>query len=321
MYESFYGLEAKPFQLSPDPRFFFGSRGHKRALAYLRYGLSLGEGFVVITGDVGTGKTTLVQLLLAELGRQANLTAAQVVTTQLEADDLLRMVSGAFGLTNEGLSKSALLRRFEAFLRQEHQAGRRVLLLLDEAQNLPPSSLEALRMLSNYQEGDQPLMQSFLLGQAEFRRTLASPRLEQMRQRVLASCHLAPLGPQETKRYVEHRLGNAGWKNDPELTSDAFDALQRHTEGVPRRINAFCDRMLLFGYLEGLHRLDRDTVEMVHQELATEFSGQGQTVKGSGWPGSGSGPQLVALESRIKALEEALQRTRDGLNQFLTQKP
>jgi len=195
MYTDYYGFSAKPFQLSPDPRFFFGSRGHSRALAYLRYGLSQGEGFIVITGGIGTGKTTfgigtgkttLVKSLFQELDPN-QVIAAQLVTTQLEADELLRSVVAAFGLPYEEVGKAALLRHFEDFLRGHARHGRRVLLVVDEAQNLPPRSLEELRMLSNFQSDETPLLQSFLLGQEEFRHTLQEPGMEQLRQRVIES--------------------------------------------------------------------------------------------------------------------------------------
>ena len=201
MYESFYQYSAKPFQVSPDPRFFFASKGHKRAMSYLRYGLSQGEGFVVITGGVGTGKTTLIRSLFSDLDA-ADLLAAQLVSSNLQADDLLQMISAAFDLPREGRSKGELLNQFEAFLRQADREGKRVLLVVDEAQNLPASTVEELRMLSNFQVENRPLLQSFLLGQEEFRGLVQSPQMEQLRQRIIASCHLQPLDQVETRGYM-----------------------------------------------------------------------------------------------------------------------
>jgi len=198
MYTSFYKLTGKPFQLSPDPRFFYGSSAHRRAMSYLRYGLSQAEGFIVITGGIGTGKTTLVRNLFEELDRD-EVMAAQLVTTQLDADDMLQLVVAAFGLEHEKLSKAVLIKRLEDFLAGASRDGKRVLLVVDEAQNLPAQSLEELRMLSNFQVSDKPLLQSFLLGQEEFRSTLQAPGLEQLRQRIIASCHLAPLEERETR--------------------------------------------------------------------------------------------------------------------------
>lgn len=269
MYTQYYGFSAKPFQLSPDPRFFFGSSGHKRALAYLRYGLSQGEGFIVVTGGIGTGKTTLVRSLFAELD-PTRVVAAQLVTTQLEADDLLRMVVASFGLAHESVSKASLLKYFEDYLRSCARDGRRVLLIVDEAQNLPPRSLEELRMLSNFQVGEKPLLQSFLLGQEEFRSTLASPGLEQLRQRVIASCHLSPLTAEETRRYIEHRLQVVGWKGNPAFTDGAFAAIHDFTRGVPRRINVFCDRVLLHGFLEEAAEFNEDVVLATRREFGQE---------------------------------------------------
>jgi len=321
MYEEFFGLQGKPFQLSPDPRFFFESQGHRRALAYLRYGIQQGEGFVVVTGKVGTGKTTLARTLFNDLQRNKSAIAAQIVTTQVEGEDLLRMIADAFGVPQEGKSKASLLHDLEAFLLEKRRENKRVLLLLDEAQNLPPSALEALRMLSNFQEGRQPLLQSLLLGQAEFRDTLQSANLEQVRQRVLASCHLNPLSVEDTERYIRHRLEQVGWRQDPQLTPETFVAIQRYSRGVPRRINTFCDRLLLFAYLEGLHQILPQHVETVADELTEElpldtpeFSQEGR-----GNPGGNRAPDRIsALEERIAVLEEALKQTRNGLNRLVT---
>lgn len=272
MYESYYNFSAKPFALNPDPRFFFGSRGHKRAMSYLQYGLTQGEGFIVITGDVGTGKTILVRALFAGLSKE-NIVAAQLVTTQLGADDMLRMVAASYGLAHEGLGKATLLKNLETFLVTRAREGKRVLLVIDEAQNLPLSSLEELRMLSNYQLSGKILLQSFLLGQAEFKETLRSPQMEQLRQRVIAAYHLNPLGEDETKAYIEHRLSFVGWKADPVITEDAYAAIHKYCNGVPRLINQLCDRLLLFGYLEELHELNPDHVDIVVGELQEETPG------------------------------------------------
>lgn len=270
MYESFYGFQAKPFQLTPDPRFFFLSSGHKRAMSYMSYGLSQGEGFIVVTGDIGTGKTTLVKSLFADLDHD-KIIAAQLVTTQIDDFDLLRLVSAAFGLPFKEMEKAELLTQFEGFLNSASEQGKRVLLVVDEAQNLPLRSLEELRMLSNYNFQGDPVMQSFLLGQQEFRITLQSPKLEQLRQRVIASCDLRPLKVGETHNYVVHRLNTVGWKNDPALSDDVFEKLHEHSGGVPRRLNLLADRVLLYGFLEELHEINGDQVEEVAKELHEEL--------------------------------------------------
>ncbi|MDQ3268400.1 MAG: XrtA-associated ATPase [Pseudomonadota bacterium] len=271
MYQSYYGLSAKPFQLKPDPQFFFGSKGHKRAMAYLEYGLSQGEGFIVITGEVGAGKTTLVRSLFCKLESEKIL-AAQIVNTNLNADDTLRMVVAAFGLPYEDGSKATLLTRLEQFLRQCDQKGMRALLIVDEAQNLTPQAVEELRMLSNFQTADKSLLQIFLLGQPEFRRTLLSPDMQQLQQRVIATYHLGPLDALETKDYIEHRLHTVGWNGDPSLSEDAFFEIYNFTGGIPRKINTLCDRLFLMGYLEERHNFrSTDVIEVlgdIQQELA-----------------------------------------------------
>ncbi len=270
MYVSFYKLSGRPFQLSPDHRFFFESRSHKKAFSYLTYGLSQGEGFIIITGDIGAGKTTLVGHLFAQLDK-SKVVAANLVTTNLEAEDTLRMVATSFGIQVEGRDKATLLMQLEAFLLENHRAGKRVLLVVDEAQNLPIRSLEELRMLSNFQHEEKALLQSFLLGQPQFRETIFSDsNLEQLRQRVIATYHLEPVDLEETKAYICHRLGLVDWQGDPEFTDEAFEKIYSHTFGVPRRINTLCSRLLLFGFLEEKHLIDGSAVDEVVKDLMQE---------------------------------------------------
>ena len=271
MYQSYYGLSAKPFQLKPDPQFFFGSSGHKRAMAYLEYGLSQGEGFIVITGEIGAGKTTLVRGLFCKLESEKIL-AAQIVNTNLNAEDTLKMVVAAFGLPNEDGSKATLLTRLEQFLRQCDQKGKRALLIVDEAQNLSPQAVEELRMLSNFQTADKSLLQIFLLGQPEFRRTLLSHDMQQLQQRVIATYHLGPLNLLETKGYIEHRLNTVGWNGDPSLNEDAFLEIYNFTGGIPRKINTLCDRLFLMGYLEERHHFGSSDVAEVISDIQKEFA-------------------------------------------------
>lgn len=270
MYETYYHLQARPFQLSPDPRFFYSSRGHRRAMAYLVYGVHQGEGFIVITGEIGTGKTTLANTLARKLASR-NLALAQVVSTNLDADDIVRMVAAAFSVPPDD-SKAVLLGRIEQFLLGCHRQGRRALLIVDEAQNLPAKSVEELRMLSNFVSAEKPLLQTFLLGQPEFRRTLQSPAMEQLRQRVIASCHLGPMDGAETEAYIVHRLQTAGWRSDPSFSPDAFSAIHQFTGGIPRKINILCDRLLLLGRLDEIHALTAKEVGKVIEELPQEHA-------------------------------------------------
>ena len=269
MYELFYGLTHKPFQLNPDPAFYFGSRQHRRAMAYLEDGLHQNEGFIVITGEIGAGKTTLVRNLFSKLDAD-KVVAANLVSTQLDADDTLRMVAAAFGVPTKNTDKSALLLSLEAFLVKVAQQGKRCLLVVDEAQNLTQRAVEELRMLSNFQLENHALLQSFLIGQPEFRNILQSPQMQQLRQRVIAACHIGPMDAEETQGYVEHRLKCVGWKGSPQFDADAYRAIFEASGGVPRRINSVCDRLLLAGFLAEKRLFSREDVEEVADEINDE---------------------------------------------------
>jgi putative secretion ATPase (PEP-CTERM system associated) len=268
MYDQFYGLSGRPFQLTPDPHYYFESGTHRKALSYLGYGLAQGEGFIVITGEVGSGKSTLVSHLMQTIDR-ARLTAATIVTSQLDAVDLVGMTAESFGIDTRGLDKAAALKAIENFLHAEARAGRRCLLVVDEAQNLSVDALEELRMLSNFQLGSTALLQIFLLGQPEFRDLVkTAPELEQLRQRVIATHHLEAMEAEELQPYIEHRLGRADWNGRPQLTADAYDALFDETGGVPRKINAVMNRCLLMGAVEQVDVIDAALVEAVIADMA-----------------------------------------------------
>jgi putative secretion ATPase (PEP-CTERM system associated) len=329
VYETFFGLRAKPFQLNPDPDFFFGSRGHKRAMAYLEYGLHQGEGFIVITGEVGAGKTTLVRNLLRRIPSDT-VSAAQIVSTQVDADDLLRLVAAGFGIEHAGTDKSTLLGRLEDHFRALNADGRRALLIVDEAQNLSLRAIEELRMLSNFQVGTRSLVQSFLVGQPEFREIMQRPEMRQLKQRVIASYHLGPLDAAETQAYVEHRLHHVGWKDDPFLAPEAFDRIHHHTAGVPRRINTLCDRVLLATFLAEAHRIEGKDIDEVAAELSDELGGPelggpqpgvaasaAQDAAAIGWPGADDASRLSQLEDRVALLEASTSMTYGMLKKVL----
>lgn len=273
MYDEYYGFTGRPFQLTPDPHFYFESGTHRKALSYLGYGMAQGEGFIVITGDIGAGKTTLVGHVMQRID-PARLTAVQIVSTQVEGDDLLRLMAQKFGIMAEpGQTKAQLLQRIEAFLHAQARKGLRTLLIVDEAQGLAISALEELRMLSNFQLGGQALLQIFLLGQPEFRDLLASPDLEQLRQRVIATHHLDPMPADEIEPYVLHRLSLVGWTGNPRITPDAFAAIHAATDGVPRRVNALMSRLLLLGAVDRLSEMDGAAVAAVAADMGLESDG------------------------------------------------
>lgn len=268
MYDQYYNLSSRPFQLTPDPQFYFESATHRKALSYLGYGLAQGEGFIVITGEVGAGKSTLVSHLMQSVDK-ARLTAATIVTSQLDGLDMVHMTAESFGIDTRGLDKAATLKSIENFLHAEARAGRRCLLVVDEAQNLSVDALEELRMLSNFQLGSSALLQIFLLGQPEFRDLVRdAPELEQLRQRVIATHHLEPMDANEVEPYIVHRLSRAGWNGRPEVTADAYAALYAETAGVPRKLNTVMNRVMLMGAVEQVDVLDGRMVAAVIADMA-----------------------------------------------------
>lgn len=278
MYEQFYGFSARPFQLTPDPQFYFESASHKKAMSYLGYGLAQAEGFIVITGAVGAGKSTLVGQLTQRVD-PAVLTVGQIVTSALDGLEVVQVVAQAFGLPIEGRDKGGALGAIERFLQDEARAGRRCLLIVDECQNLTLEALEELRMLSNFQLGAHPLLQSLLLGQPEFRRTLANhPGLEQLRQRIIASHHLDALDESEVGGYIAYRLGQVGWDGMPEFAEGLVTELYRQTEGVPRRINQVMNRLLLLGAIEERAELTLEMLSDVIAEMASDQNRGGEVV-------------------------------------------
>ncbi|MAY19138.1 MAG: general secretion pathway protein [Erythrobacteraceae bacterium] len=272
MYDQYYGFSGRPFQLTPDPQFYFESASHKKALSYLGYGLNQGEGFIVITGEIGAGKSTLVAHLMERIDPRS-LTVAQVVTSALDGEELIHVVAQAFGLTVEGHDKAGALGAIESFLQDEARAGRRCLLIVDECQNLDLTALEELRMLSNFQLGSHPLLQSRLLGQPEFRRTVAQhPGLEQLRQRIIASHHLEALDEDEVQDYIEHRLAHVGWDKRPLFDEGLLSALYEATGGIPRRVNQVMNRLLLLGAIEERDLIGTAMLEAVMQEMGADQS-------------------------------------------------
>jgi putative secretion ATPase (PEP-CTERM system associated) len=270
MYTDHFGLTDNPFQLTPDARFWFDSRTHKKAMAYLGYGLAQGEGFIVVTGEVGAGKSTLVSHLLATIDRE-RLNVVSLVSTQVEGDDMLRLVAQGLGLAVGGQEKAQLLDSVERNLAEEARRGRRTLLVVDEAQNLPISALEELRMLSNFTSQGRALIQIFLLGQPEFRDKLVEGGgLEQLRQRIIASHHLEPMEAHEVEGYIVHRLSVAGWTGRPAFAPEAFAALYRHSGGIPRRLNQLASRLLLYAAVERLETISGEAVENVVADLAAD---------------------------------------------------
>lgn len=269
MYEVFYDFKAEPFRLSPDYRFCFNHSGYARARAYMSYAFMRAEGFVMITGRPGTGKTTLIGELIDGLAAD-EVATANLVCTQLQADDLLKTVAFSFGVNAGGADKAELLQHLSLRLHRWHRDGKRALLIVDEAQDLSLSAIEELRLLTNIQVDGQPLLQIFLLGQPELRDLVLSPEMEQVHQRIVAACHLEGLGPEEVEAYVLHRLGAVGWHGDPAIARAVFPLLHKFSEGVPRRINLICSRLLLHSAVEQRHQIGLEDMRVVISELQGE---------------------------------------------------
>ncbi|PKI15763.1 XrtA/PEP-CTERM system-associated ATPase [Colwellia sp. 12G3] len=317
MYESYYGFSERPFQLSPDPRFFFATSHHQRALSYLQYGLDQGEGFIVITGPIGTGKTTIARNLLANIADE-NIVAAQLVTTKLTPDELLELIVAEFKIKVSSNSKADLLQSIEQFLINLNKQGKRALLLVDEAQNLPAETIEELRMLSNFQLDNKPLIQSFLLGQEELKAIISAPDMEQFRQRIIASAHLKPLNVDEVKNYINHRLAQAHCNKETLFSDEAFQLIFEKTLGVPRKINIFVDRLLLFGFLEELNNIDCNAINEVAKEMSVELTGSlsGNAIEGD----KSHQPLVINSTENVENMKNVLREVEEILESSIQQK-
>jgi putative secretion ATPase (PEP-CTERM system associated) len=278
MYEAFYDLQDDPFRLTSDPYFAFHHKNYQKAKAYMQFALQRAEGFVVITGAPGTGKTTLINELFKELD-SSEIQAATLVNTQMDAEDLLRMIAFAFGLDAKATHKAIILQHLTIFFQRQLINGQRMLLVVDEAQNLTTTALEELRLLTNIQHHQRNLLQVFLLGQDGLRSLIQQPTMEQLRQRIIATWHLQALSAQETINYVRHRLEKAGWQGQPAFKKGVLPLIYDFSGGIPRRINTICSRLLLYGFINERFTLTADDVSAVIDELHQEE--QFQTTKHS----------------------------------------
>ncbi|MDI6809255.1 MAG: AAA family ATPase [Candidatus Eisenbacteria bacterium] len=266
MYESFYGLREKPFNLTPDPRFLFLSPAHRDAIAYVTYGLREKRGFLALTGQVGVGKTTVVRKVFQEMGPTVD--RAFVLNTKLTFKQMLGLVLDEFGMGMKGKSKAELLIEFNNFLVSQLRAGRNTVIVIDEAHNLSPAALEELRMLSNLETDTEKLVQILLVGQNELVDILDRLELRQLRQRIPGVFNIGPLSAGEVKGYVEFRLDVAGRSGgNPSFSEDSFEYIFGETGGIPRLINLLCDCALLVGYVEGSLAVDRRILEEASKEL------------------------------------------------------
>ncbi|MEY2925968.1 MAG: hypothetical protein RL367_445 [Pseudomonadota bacterium] len=325
MFNDHYGLAGRPFQLTPDSRFWFESATHAKAMAYLGYGLAQGEGFVVVTGEIGAGKTTLTGHLLDTVD-PARVNAIRITSSQLSGEDLLRMVAAGLGLSSTVPGKGDLLDRIETGLLDRARSGQKTLLIVDEAQNLPLTTLEELRMLSNIQAGEHSLVQIFMLGQPEFRDRLSrSPELEQLRQRVIATHHLTAMADYEIRPYIEHRMKLVGWNGNPAFAGDAWAAIHAYSGGVPRQVNNLMTRVLLAGSMDQIAVIDAALIESVIADLSRDEAAGADTARMADLtaaravpPGYVHEPQALDQAARIAMLEAQVEEQGAALKRVLT---
>jgi general secretion pathway protein A len=299
MYEDFYGLTERPFTLLPDPDFLYLSPQHKLARAYLEYGINQRVGFVVLTGEVGTGKTTLIKSLLKS--RERNQRLGVLYQTSVGAQDLLELLLREFEVRGHHSSRTARLAAFNQFLLTAYGRGEHVVLMVDEAQNMGLEALEEIRLLSNLQTEKEPLLQVILVGQPGLRERLRHPALRQLAQRVAVHYHLSPLNQIETKEYVNFRLARAGGSGI--FTDSALDKLYEYTKGVPRRLNSWCDLALVAGYADGRNEIDGEFIKTV-------FAAQGGSLEGAD---EGDAPGFDDLTMSANSLGSSLQLSENGL--------
>jgi len=310
MYESFYGLKEKPFNLTPDPDYLYMSPGHENVYTHLEYAIQESKGFVVVTGEIGSGKTTLINYLLRKIPQAIRV--GIINNTFVQPQELLKMICQEFDLEAAHADKTILLTRFYDYLLEQYAKRERVILIIDEAQNLPERSLEEIRMLSNLESEKHHLIQMILVGQPQLKAKLHQKRLEQFVQRVTVHCHLSALDKAEVENYIHHRLRVAGARDLDLFDPDAIMAIYKHSHGIPRLINTICDSAFVYGYADDIKVIGRDLVEAVAQARNLGVDGGAQDSfpdeeeKEGGRVAEPFGPLLEELQARIGTLEEKL---------------
>ena len=300
MYTSFFNLTEKPFELLPNPKFLFLGKGHKKALSYLEYGIQERAGFTLLTGEVGSGKTTLLRNIIKNLGSKTTL--SMVFNTRVESEQLLALINEDFGLDVDGKNKVTLLRDLNDFLVEENSNGRRPIVIIDEAQNLSPESLEEIRLLSNLEFDSFKLLQIILVGQPELKEVLSQPNLRQLRQRISISSHLGPLSREETEAYIYHRLEIAGNREAVTFNAEVIDLIYEFSSGGPRLINVICDFLLLSAFVEEKCEINEDLVYEAIEELSIVTPQITEPVTSADLPPESD--KIESIEKRLSAIED-----------------
>ena len=322
MYTKFYGLKKKPFSLSPDPDILFMSPKHEKVYIHLKYAILENKNFVVITGEIGSGKTTLINFLLKQIKEPYKI--VYIRNTLVSPIQFLKFICEDLKIPVEGLDKAKILNALREFLLKEHRANRRIILIIDEAQNLSFQTLEEIRLISNLETEKEHLWQIILVGQPELKRKLQHPSLKQFVQRVTVHCHLEPLNEEETFEYIRHRLRVAGAKNLNIFTEDAIKAIYQYSKGIPRLINILCDTALVYGFADELTSIDKSVIESVVEDRKKEglfFEGENSenTFIANHKQLSSSPPELQELKTRMDFFEKRLNSLESMIKNFSEQ--
>jgi len=325
MYESFYGLKEKPFNLLPDPDYLYMSAGHEDIFTHLEYAVSESKGFVVVTGEVGSGKTTLINYLISK--SLSGVELALINNTYIAPNQVIKSICREFEIKTEGLDRDEMLDRFHNFLIEKYSLSKRVILIFDEAQNLSIKTLEEIRMLSNLEAEKNHLIQIILSGQPELRVKLKDHRLKQFVQRITVYSHLSGLTRTEVENYIKYRLAVAGDKNSEIFGDEAIELIASYSKGIPRIINLICDASLVYGYADNQKRIDRKIVEDVIKERSSSgiFANETTNHESESPPSASLMPnengvslqRIDALESRIQNLETMLKSIDKRLNSLM----
>jgi putative secretion ATPase (PEP-CTERM system associated) len=301
MYEVFFKLKMKPFELVPNPEMLYPSKAHRRALNYLEYGFKEGAGFMLLTGEVGSGKTTLIRNLIKEMDTATP--RAMIFNTMVRPKQLLAMINEEFGLDGTGKDKVQLLRELNDYLVEQYANNLRPMVIIDEAQNLSVNALEEIRLLSNLELDASKLLQIVLVGQPELKDLITQPSLRQLQQRISINCHLRALDREETERYIYHRLEAAGNRDAVKFEAGVFDAIHDFSDGLPRLVNIYCDFLLLAAFMEESRQLSLGLVMDVLNDLAV------QTMEAEAKPPKKN--VVVSLENRLDRIESLLPENLD----------
>lgn len=322
MYEEFFGLKQKPFDLVPNPQFLFLSKSHQKAISYLEYGLQEKAGFILLSGEIGSGKTTTIREIISRMDSKTAL--ALVFNTRVTSEQLIAMINEEFGLDFEGKGKVALLRDLNDYLIEQYSKNVQPIIIIDEAQNLSMENLEEIRLLSNLETGTSKLVQIVLVGQPELKRMISCQELEQLRQRINIACHITPLNQGEMEEYIFHRLGVAGNREAVTFLPGTLDVIYQYSQGIPRLVNIFCDFLLLSAFAEKTKEMSVELVQEVVGDVALRTEPIDQELLAANnpgfWQGKGETPQifeqqLECLRKIQKSLEILLIRQDHFLNQ------